>query len=85
VSQSLRHSHPTEKKALPELTCRAEFIFDALTRTRGHRPIKVVGEYICDCRRPDWEQRWRDWSSRQNPYLNLFLCEEHARMLGLVL
>ena len=67
------------------LKCRAEFIFDARSRTgETSRPIKVLSECMCDMRRPDWESRWNDWSSGRNPYLNLFLCEEHARKLGLM-
>lgn len=66
------------------LSCRAEFIFDARTRESTSRPIKVLSECMCDFRRPDWESRWSDWSSGRNPYLNLFLCEEHARKLGLM-
>jgi hypothetical protein len=79
----------TADKAAHETTpipanCRAEFIFDAGSRTKNSKPIKVVGEYICDCRRPDWERRWNDWNERHNPYLNLFLCAEHAKNLGLL-
>ena len=64
--------------------CRAEFIFYAHTHTNEPRPVPVLGEYTCDHRRPDWQHRWADWNSRQNPYLNLFLCEDHARQLGLM-
>jgi hypothetical protein len=64
--------------------CRAEFIFDTRTKGNGSRPIKVLSECMCDFRRPDWESRWKDWSSRLDPYLNLFLCAEHARKLGLL-
>jgi hypothetical protein len=66
------------------LRCRADFIFDARTRGRGSRPIKVLSECMCDFRRADWESRWNDWNSRLIPYLNLFLCAEHARELGLL-
>ena len=66
------------------LNCRAEFIFDLRARANTSRPIKVLSECMCDFRRPDWESRWSDWSSGRNPYLNLFLCEEHARSLGLM-
>jgi hypothetical protein len=65
-------------------SCRAEFIFDVRSRKNGSHPIKVLSECMCDFRRPDWESRWSDWSSGRNPYLNLFLCEEHARTLGLM-
>lgn len=64
--------------------CRAEFIFYAPTPSGHTTPDKVLGEYTCDCRRPDWEQRWTDWQLKRNPYLNLFLCKEHARRLGLL-
>lgn len=64
--------------------CRAEFIFYAQTGSAEARPERILGEYSCDCQRPDWESRWRDWNSRQNPYLNLFLCAEHARKLSLI-
>ncbi len=74
----------TQKAQAVGINCRAEFIFDARTRGGESRPIKVLSECMCDCRRPDWESRWNDWSSRLNPYLNLFLCAEHARELGLV-
>jgi hypothetical protein len=66
------------------LRCRADFIFDAQTHGSNSRPIKVLSECMCDFRRPDWESRWNDWNSRLNPYLNLFLCAEHARQLGLL-
>lgn len=64
--------------------CRAEFIFSAGLPTNGSRAIKVLSECMCDFRRPDWESRWNDWNSQQNPYLNLFLCKEHAKRLGLM-
>jgi hypothetical protein len=64
--------------------CRAEFIFYAQTGDAVPRPEKIFGDYNCDCQRPDWESRWRDWSTRQNPYLNLFLCADHARKLHLI-
>jgi hypothetical protein len=67
-----------------QLQCRAEFIFDVRSRERTSRPIKVLSECMCDFRRPDWEGRWSDWSSGRDPYLNLFLCEQHARALGLI-
>jgi hypothetical protein len=66
------------------LSCQADFIFDARSRDSQSRPIKVLSECMCDFRRPDWESRWSDWHSGRNPYLNLFLCEEHARKLGLL-
>jgi hypothetical protein len=74
----------SEDTATVNLSCRAEFIFDARSRDNTSRPIKVLSECMCDLRRPDWESRWSDWSSGRNPYLNLFLCEEHARKLGLM-
>jgi hypothetical protein len=67
-----------------DLSCRAEFIFDSRTRGKSSRPIKVLSDCMCDWRRPDWANRWSDWSSRSNPYLNLFLCAVHARKLGLM-
>jgi hypothetical protein len=73
-----------EDTAAVNLSCRADFIFDARSREDTSRPIKVLSECMCDFRRPDWENRWADWSSGRNPYLNLFLCEEHARILGLI-
>ena len=66
------------------LSCRAEFIFEAKSQGNTSRPIKVLSDCMCDLRRPDWESRWNEWSSARNPYLNLFLCEEHARKLGLM-
>jgi hypothetical protein len=66
------------------LQCRAEFIFDTRTRGNASRPIKVLSDCMCDFRRPDWDNRWNDWSSRLDPYLNLFLCAAHARKLGLM-
>jgi hypothetical protein len=74
----------TEESAPQHLGCRAAFIFDTRARNKKSRPIKVLSECICDFRRPDWEGRWNDWSSGRDPYLNLFLCEEHARKLGLL-
>lgn len=64
--------------------CRADLIFDSRARTKQTGPIHVVGEYICDFRRADWEHRWADWNTHHNPYLNLFLCTEHAKKLGLI-
>lgn len=64
--------------------CRAELIFYARTPHDELRPVGVLGEYTCDYRRPDWDHRWVEWNSRQNPYLNLFLCTNHARELGLI-
>jgi hypothetical protein len=66
------------------ITCRAEFIFVTRKAGNGSRPIKVLSECMCDRRRPDWESRWKDWNSQLNPYMNLFLCAEHARKLGLM-
>jgi hypothetical protein len=43
-----------------------------------------MSDCMCDLRRTDWQSRWSDWESRRNPYLNLFLCAEHARELGLM-
>jgi hypothetical protein len=73
-----------EKNESPSSSCRAEFIFNARTDANAERPVKVLSECMCDYRRPDWESRWNDWNSRQNPYLNLFLCKEHAKSLGLL-
>jgi hypothetical protein len=67
----------------PSATCHAELIFFAQTRPHRVRPEKILGLYACDYTRPDWEHRWKEWSSRMNPYLNLFLCAEHAKKLGL--
>jgi hypothetical protein len=64
--------------------CKAEYIFYARTRGSDPRPVKVLDEFTCDCRRPDWEYRWAEWNSQNNPYLNLFLCSEHAKKLGLI-
>ena len=73
----------TEGTKVAERTCRAEFIFD-VRRGGATRPIKVMSDCMCDFRRADWESRWNDWNARRNPYLNLFLCAEHARELGLM-
>lgn len=74
----------TEQTEAINLRCRAEFIFDARSKAKGSRPIKVLSDCMCDFRRPDWASRWNDWNERRNPYLNLFLCAEHARRLGLM-
>ena len=74
----------TFEEASPRTECRAKFIFYARNRTSKLRPVEVLGDYTCDFRRPDWAYRWSDWSSCQNPYLNLFLCAKHARELGLL-
>ena len=74
----------TETSAEINRQCRADFIFDARAQSKKSQPIKVMSECMCDFRRPDWESRWEDWSSGHNLYLNLFLCEEHARQLGLL-
>jgi hypothetical protein len=73
----------SDTEAVP-LNCRAAFIFDARKRGNSSRPIRVLSECMCDFRRPDWASRWNDWNSRNNPYLNLFLCAEHARKFGLM-
>ena len=73
---------PEEASVKPD--CRAEFIFYAQTRTGKAQPVKILGDYGCDCRRPDWDHRWKTWEARQDPYLHLFLCREHARELGLM-
>lgn len=72
-----------ETGASPKPDCRAEFIFYAKTRSDEARPVKILGDYACDFRRPDWERRWSEWRS-QNIYLNLFLCRDHAKLLGLL-
>ena len=72
-----------KKTESPALLCRADFIFQAKSGKKKSRPIKVLSECMCDFRRPDWESRWNDWNSGQNPFLNLFLCAEHAKKLGL--
>jgi len=64
--------------------CRAELIFYARASSGEARPVEILGQYACDYRRPDWEHRWTEWNTRQNPYLHLFLCENHARALGLI-
>jgi hypothetical protein len=63
---------------------RLDIIFDVRSQKNSSHPIKVRSQWMCDFRRTDWESRWSDWSSGRNPYLNLFLCEEHARRLGLM-
>lgn len=83
-NESRSRSTKTEEKELVEQGCRAEFIFDVRTPASKTRPIKVMSDCLCDFRRADWESRWSDWNSRRNPYLNLFLCAEHARKLGLM-
>jgi hypothetical protein len=82
-SRSRTTATKIEETKLAERTCRAEFIFD-VRRGSASRPIKVMSDCMCDLRRVDWESRWSDWESRRNPYLNLFLCAEHARELGLM-
>jgi hypothetical protein len=64
--------------------CRAELIFYARNSSSETRPVEILGDYACDYRRPDWEHRWIEWNSRQNPFLHLFLCANHARALGLI-
>lgn len=77
-------SQPAASKGVSlQPTCRAQLIFYAHTRTDQLEPEKILGEYACDFTRPDWGHRWTEWNSRINPYLNLFLCREHARKLGL--
>lgn len=63
--------------------CRAQYIFYARNQATKVSSVEVLGDYACDFRRPDWEHRWADWNSGQNRYLNLFLCDKHARELGL--
>jgi len=78
-----------KKKVVVENTsagseCRAEFIFYARVSSGAVSPVAILGHYACDFRRPDWEHRWTEWNSRQNPFLHLFLCSNHARELGLI-
>jgi len=73
---------PDDLSSVPQ--CRAELIFYAKSRQKQSRPVTILGEYTCDCRRPDWPQRWQDWSTSANPFLNLFLCRDHAKKLGLL-
>lgn len=82
-SRSRTIATKTEEPNQAESICRAEFIFD-VRRSGASRPIKVMSDCMCDLRRADWKSRWSDWESRRNPYLNLFLCAEHARELGLM-
>jgi len=77
------------KKVVVESTsdsaeCRAELIFYARTASGTAPPVAILGQYACDYRRPDWEHRWTEWNSGQNPYLHLFLCSNHARAFGLI-
>ena len=77
-------SQPVDPDHAPALsTCHAELIFYAQTKPDRPHPEKILGLYACDYTRPDWEHRWKEWNSRMNPYLNLFLCTEHATKLGL--
>jgi hypothetical protein len=82
-NESRSRTTKTESTKGAEGTCRAEFIFD-VRRGGPTRPIKVMSDCMCDYRRADWKSRWNDWEARRNPYLNLFLCTEHARELGLL-
>jgi hypothetical protein len=82
-NESRSRTTNAEETKLTERACRAEYIFDK-RRGGGSRPIKVLSDCTCDFRRPDWQSRWSDWETRRSPYLNLFLCAEHARKLGLM-
>jgi hypothetical protein len=82
-NESRSRATKTEGSKATERACRAEYIFD-VRRGGVSRPIKVLSDCMCDYRRADWENRWSDWGARRNPYLNLFLCSEHARELGLM-
>lgn len=82
-NESRSRTTKTEGTKVAERSCRAEFIFD-VRRGGVSRPIKVLSDCMCDFRRADWENRWSDWEARRNPYLNLFLCSDHARALGLM-
>jgi hypothetical protein len=77
-------TNSSEAETRENLTCRAELIFYAQSRADKSRPVKLLDEYTCDCRRSDWEHRWTEWQAHKNPYLHLFLCAEHARKLGLL-
>jgi hypothetical protein len=74
----------TVEKTSPGAECRAELIFYSRLSSSAARPVEILGDYACDYRRPDWEHRWTEWNSRQNPFLHLFLCANHARALGLI-
>ena len=73
----------TVAQVATDTECRAELIFYARNQSKELRSVQALGEYACDFRRPDWNQRWSDWNNGRNPYLNLFLCAKHARELGL--
>jgi hypothetical protein len=69
--------------------CSAKFIFLPLPEplsklNRAPQIVDVLSRHICDCLRPDWEQRWTDWKSQRNPDIALYLCEGHARELLLI-
>jgi hypothetical protein len=81
----LKKNVTTATDSLPvSPNCKAEYIFYARTRGSHSRPVKVLDEFTCDYRRPDWQYRWAEWNAHNNPYLNLFLCIEHAKKLGLI-
>lgn len=84
MSQSEQTKNAASEDASVKRECQAEFIFYAQTHANRSKPVKILGEYGCDYRRPDWEHRWKTWDSRQDPYLHLFLCKEHATKLGLM-
>jgi hypothetical protein len=74
----------SEEISSPAPACKAQFVFYAQSRATNSRPVKLLDEYTCDFRRPDWQHRWTEWNAHQNPYLHLFLCGEHAKKLGLM-
>jgi len=79
-----REEKASLEEASPSTECRAEFIFYARNQVRELRSVGALGDCACDFRRPDWVLRWADWNSGLNPYLNLFLCANHAREFGLM-
>jgi hypothetical protein len=78
LTKGVSRDSPTEP------LCKAELIFYAPTRGNKVRQAEIFGDYACDFRRPDWAHRWTDWDSGKNPFLNLFLCRNHAKELGLM-
>jgi hypothetical protein len=73
-----------ETGTTPSSACRAELIFYMGTEGDGAHTGEVLDDHPCDCTRPDWKERWSDWRAGQNPHLDLFLCKDHARKLGLI-
>ena len=66
------------------VTCRAQVVVYRVAGSNSCRKTQVLGNYVCDATRPDWEYRWAEWTERTGSFICLYLCTEHARQMALI-